>query len=322
MADLLDKILPVAVLISLGALLGRFGGLKRDVVDGLKRLIANVSLPVVLFLAFSRVNLGWSLAGLAAAVFAACALSGVFGFVYARFLSLPRPATGFLFQGYEAGMLGYALFVAFFGESRRPDFAAADLGQVLFVFTVLLTQLRSADPDVVSSGGKLAKPDNSRIRKLLIGLRSPALIAIILGLIASSVDKPTIIFPWEEDGILRSSLDLIAGLTMPMVCLVVGFDLKDGIHGASALAAILGRLAVSAGLGAIVAFIVAPSLSYPKTMAPAILTLFLMPPPFVISVYRKHSSDAAYIGSALSLHTVISLVAAALIAFIYGSTAV
>ncbi|MEI8095776.1 MAG: AEC family transporter [Spirochaetales bacterium] len=296
MFALLPDLLPILVLIALGALLGRRGFLQAPAVEGFKKLIASVTLPVLLFTAFSRMTLQSSLYAEAALVFAACGALGLAGVGLSRVLKLPRPATGLLFQGFEAGMLGYALFTTFFGVANIPAFASADLGQVLFVFTVLMAQLLAGE-----------KGTKMRLAEVVGNtLRSPVIWSIGLGLLSSALFPQASGLAWGKGGLLDPTLALVGGATTPLVGLVVGFGLKDGIPALrSCLLVVALRLALTAALGAVLAYVVLPALGllYSK----ALMILFLLPPPFVIPVFRTKAEDGPYIASTLSLHTLASL---------------
>jgi len=55
-------------------------------------------------------------------------------------------------------------------------------------------------------------------------------------------------------------------------------------------------------------------LGFPKLQSIAVLFLFVLPPPFVIPVFRTSKNDASYISSVLSLHTLVSIVATVVLA--------
>lgn len=119
------------------------------------------------------------------------------------------------------------------------------------------------------------------------------------------------------------SLSAIGSLTTPLVCLVVGFNLRHGIEGGGSgfmkvLAAVLLRLAAAGALGLVVAFVVVPALGLPRINSLAVMVLFILPPPFVIAVFRKRPEDASYVSSVLSLHTAASLVAVLAVALLLG----
>jgi predicted permease len=279
--------------------------------EGVKKLIASVTLPAVLFGAFARVRVDYSLFALALVIFASCAVLGLIGSLFARVARMPRPSTTFLFQGFEAGMLGYALFASLFGTAELSAFATADLGQVVFVFTALMAQLLAAEGRV---GPKLV------LRRLA---SSPAMIAIAAGLAASILLPGARGAPWGEGGFLAPLIATIASLTTPLVCLVVGYGLKDFRPAGAGKAgtAVVGRLAAAVALGSAVAFLIVPALGYGRIQSVAVLALFVLPPPFIIPVFRTETGDAAYVSAVLSIHTLASLAAAVFLATAFAGVA-
>ena len=306
MITLAADFLPLFFLIALGAVLGKTGFFSVEMVEGLKRIVASIALPAVLFGAFSRVDVDGKLGLLALGIFLACAVMGLIGQLVSRVTHLPDPATRFLFQGFEAGMLGYGLFIALFGRESVSFFATADLGQVVFVFTALMTQLRRSE-----SGGPI-RP-TILLRNMML---SPVIIAIVAGLLASVAFPGAVGSPWAEHAFLTPALSTVASLTTPLVCLVVGFGLKDfRLQGAGqALTLVLLRLLTAIIVGSLLAFVMVSALGFPKMQSIAVLFLFILPPPFVIPVFRTAKSDAAYISGVLSLHTLVSIIATVLLA--------
>ena len=157
----------IAILLTAGLVLARKGMLGGRTVDGLKALITRVTLPLLLFRAFLQLEPEASNLTLAAAVFAACAVMGGIGVLLGRAVHLPRPETRLLFQGFEAGMLGYAFFIALHGSEHLPAFAALDMGQVVYVFTVLIVQMSILEQHNARAGagevpGTTAAPPRGR----------------------------------------------------------------------------------------------------------------------------------------------------------------
>jgi len=320
MPAIIPDLLPVFVLIVLGAALGRSGFMSQGFADGAKAMVANVSLPVLLFMAFARLSLQPSLFILAVVVFASCGVLGLVSLPISALARLPRPATPLLFQGFEAGMLGYALFASLYGSTAGTAaisaFATADLGQVLYVFTILMAQLLAGE---AGSGRKVSPLVLAR------GLASsPVIIAIAAGLLSAAIVPGATGLPWVKGGLLDPSLGAIGSLTTPLVCLVVGFNLRHGVEGGGSgfmkvLTAVILRLAAAGALGLVVAFVVVPALGLERINSLAVMVLFILPPPFVIAVFRKRPEDASYVSSVLSLHTVASLVAVLAVALLLGA---
>lgn len=320
MPAIVPDLLPVFVLIVLGAALGRSGFMSQAFADGAKRMVASVSLPALLFMAFARLSLQPSLFILAAVIFASCGILGLAALPISKLARLPRPATPMLFQGFEAGMLGYALFASLYGAQRIGAFATADLGQVVYVFTVLMAQLLAGETAGTSESGGPGQKVSPLV--LARGLASsPVIIAIVAGLLSAAFVPIATGLPWAKGGLLNPSLSAIGSLTTPLVCLVVGFNLRHGVEGGGSgfmkvLTAVILRLAAAGGLGLVVAFVVVPALGLERINSLAVMVLFILPPPFVIAVFRKRPEDASYVSSVLSLHTVASLIAVLAVALL------
>ncbi|HVO18922.1 MAG TPA: AEC family transporter [Anaeromyxobacter sp.] len=308
--DALGKVLPVLLVIALGAGLRRAGLLGERAAGELKRLAVNVTLPALLFLAFARLQVDPRTVRLAAVMFLLCLAGLGVG-------SLLRPAVApgartfpVLFTGFEAGMMGYALYASLYGQENLHRFAAVDLGHVLFVFAVLIPVLRRATRGRTSPG------------EAILGVaRSPVVLAIALGLLAG----------WS--GLLRAlqgrallsglpdAAALVGGMTTPLVALLVGCDLRLRARG-------LGRPALAIGLrllfwipvGLLVGeLMVRRWLGLDRGVAAAVLLMVVLPPPFVIPIFlpEEERAELDLTVSSLALATLATLVAVTGVAIAY-----
>ncbi|MDO8107024.1 hypothetical protein Q6348_07405 [Isoptericola sp. b441] len=288
----------IALLVAVGVVMARRGLLGDRAVDGLKALITRLTLPLLLFRAFLQLAPDGRNAVLALAVFAACAVMGVIGAGLSRALRLPRPETRLLFQGFEAGMLGYALFVALHGDERLAAFAALDMGQVVFVFTALLVQM-SVLEQRQASGSAISFPWRDIAR-------SAVLWAIAAGLTLSLAAPGPAATLSGPDGFAAPVFDTIGGLTTPLVCLVIGASLAGGVPRDPAIVTVVAaRTLVGLGLGLVFGLLVVPALGFDAWHTKAAVMLFVLPAPFVIPVY--HRRQAAFVGSVLTLSTAVSI---------------
>lgn len=320
MGSVAYDLIPVFFLIILGAILGKRGFFSFEMIEGLKKVITFIALPAVLFNAFSHLRVEGKLAGLALSVFAACGLMGALGYLFSRLFRLPRPSTVFLFQGFEAGMLGYGLFIALYGQNRVNFFATADLGQVVFVFIVLMAQLKRSEAGGSIAGGSGSKGRFWPAELLKNMMLSPVIMSIGLGLLASVFFPGALRTPWSEGGALVPLLRLLSSLTTPLICLVVGFGLRDlQIRGTGrAFAVVVLRLGTALVVGLLVALGISRALGFPPLQSVAVMVLFILPPPFIIPVFRSAEHDRAFISAVLSLHTVVSVIAVTVLAAITG----
>lgn len=319
MAQAAGSLLAILVLGLAGLLLARRGLLPPTAVDGLKLLITRLTLPVLLFGAFVRLEPDGRNAALAAVVFGLCAVMGALGAGLSRLGrlplvgALPRPETRLLFQGFEAGMLGYALFVALHSSEHLPAFAALDMGQVVYVFTALMVQMSmlGRTPGEASDG---AGGGVGRARFPWRDLAtSTVLWAIGVGLVIAVAAPGVAEWVTATDGVVAPFLATVGGLTTPLVCLVIGASLADGVPRDRAIVTIVAlRTLVGLGLGLVVALVLVPALGFSDWYARAAVVLFVLPAPFVIPVYYRR--NAAFVGGVLTLSTAVSIAVIAVLA--------
>lgn len=306
MLDAAGSLAAIAVLVVAGVVMARRGWLGEAAVQGLKVLITNVTLPLLLFRAFLQLEPDARNAVLALAVFAAVAVMGGIGALLTRALRLPTPETRLLFQGFEAGMLGYALFVALHGAERLPAFAALDLGQVVYVFTALLVQMSVLEQHRVRASITFPWRDVAS-SKVLWAIFGGLAISLVAPGFAAALAGP--------EGFAAAVFDTVGGLTTPLVCLVIGASLAAGIPRDGAIVKVVAlRTVVGLALGLVYAFLVVPALGFDEWYARAAIVLFLLPAPFVIPVY--HRGNPAFVSSVLTLSTLVSIVLISVLAVV------
>lgn len=333
MLEAAGSLVAIAVLVVAGAVLARRGWLGSHAVDGLKALIANLTLPVLLFRAFLQLEPDGRNVVLALAVFASCAVMGGIGAMLTRALRLPAPETRLLFQGFEAGMLGYAFFVALHGADRLPAFAALDLGQVVYVFTALLVQMSILEQVRVRELAAASLGDAGAAGSAAGGVtgaghassaitfpwrdvaNSKVLWAIFGGLAISLVAPGFAASLAGPSGFAAAIFDTVGGLTTPLVCLVIGASLAAGVPRDPAIVQVVAlRTAVGLALGLVFGLLVVPALGFSEWYSRAAIMLFVLPAPFVIPVY--HRRNPAFVSSVLTLSTLVSIVLIAVLAFV------
>lgn len=304
------KVLPVILLFGLGALLRKTRFLAESTIGDLKKLIVNVTLPAVLFLAFAGVNLEPRHLVIVGLVFAGCALALLVGRLIGQWVGLPSPYFPALLTGFEAGMMGYAIFGAVYGAANIFNFAVVDLGQVTFVFFVLVPFVQRLAAGATSFGATLRG-----------FVKTPVILAIFLGILFNRLGLAPILRGWPPTDAVFRTLELLGAVTTPLIALVIGYEvrLQRGALLKPARAIAL-RLAfwVPAGL-LLNALVVRPLFGADVMLQAAVLTMFVLPPPFVIPLFMRESdsTDRVFVVNALSLATLVTLVAFTVITVIY-----
>lgn len=289
---ILQTALPVLAALALGVLCRKLNFLTRDGVDTLKKVVVNLTLPAVVFTAFATAEYSLQTIAIPVLVFLLCCAGLVLGKVLARLLRLPGRVTPYLAGGFEAGMLGYALFALLFPQESSARFAILDLGQTLFVFTLYKALL---------SGGKETKSLWKDI------VNTPILWGTFAGLLVGA----TGLFGWMvrngSAAVVTSLTDFLSAPTGMMILLAVGYDLDFGqIRWRETAQFVVLRLAAMAILFAVL-LLVNRTLLHGIIFEGAALLLFILPPPYVLPIFADEPSQRAQISSALSALTVVTL---------------
>lgn len=305
-----SKVIPIILLFALGALLRRRNFLQAGTVQDLKKLIVNITLPAVLFLAFSSVNLESRHLVVVAGVFVLCLLVMLLGRVLGPAAGVRSAYTPALMSGFEAGMMGYAIFGAVYGSANIFRFAVVDLGQVLFVFFVLVPFVRRLAIGAVPFRQTLSD-----------FFKTPVILSILLGVLANRSGLMAPAQAWPLSAAVLRTLELLAALTTPLIGLIIGYEVSlQRRNLAWPLRTIGLRLLIWMPLGLLLNALVLTRL-FPgdRVIQAALMTLFLLPPPFVIPLYMGKAApkDRAYVVNTLSLATLVTLVAFTLISVFY-----
>lgn len=299
---IIAKVLPVILLILVGHLLRRFGVVKAAVIDGLKKIVVNLALPALLFLAFAEMDFEPRYLLIIAAVFATCLIMLVAATLLRRPLGIRNPYWPTLFSGFEMGMMGYSIFVAVYGAANMYKIAIMDLGQVTFVFFVLVSVLKRINGETAS------------VRQLAASfLRSPVILSILLGILAGFANVVGWLRGNPAGDAMIETLTLLGGLTMPLICLVIGFELRVELKNLTRpLLTAFARILILIALAFVINTVLIDGLlNLDRTYQIALYTMFILPPPFVIPIFMngKKEADKQQVLNTISIHIILSLIA-------------
>ncbi len=293
------SILPILLLFVLGFILQKSKSFSEPTIVGIKRIVSDLALPALMFQAFSTLEIESSYLILVMTIFMVCLLMVLIGKALAKPLGMNASYFPLMMGGFEMGMLGYALFISVYGVEHIGKLALVDLGQVLFVFFVLMALL-------------IKERDGVHNTKVLIRqfITSPVIIAIFLGIIVSLFAKgiePNALFT-----ALGEFITLLAGLTVPLIAISIGYGIhikKEGL--AQAFKTILVRKFFLIILALLINyFLVDKLLGMAAIYRYAVLLMFLTPPPFIITIFmRKGDKESAdYVDNTLSMDTLVSII--------------
>ncbi|MDX1357252.1 MAG: hypothetical protein R3232_00325 [Clostridia bacterium] len=307
--EVLLKILPLLAVVILGYILYRIGFLKESILEGFKKIVVNVTLPAGLVVAFASIDFQVKYVIVFISVFIACTLMLMIGKALARLFKIKSPYFPYLLTGFEAGMIGYALYGGIYGLDRLSEFGIIDVGQVLFVFLVTVP--------MIAGMGK--KDEHGFLKKsLTTAVKSPVIWSIVIGLILSISGIGTFA-DTKVYSAVKDIFDFISRPTPVLICLVIGSGLKFSFirMKMESMTALL-KIVLSVVFAIAIVFAVMNPLGLQIGIKTALFSMFVLPGPFIIPVFMDSSNrnEVEYVSNTLSIGTLLALVGFIIVSFI------
>ena len=302
-AAVLETALPVFLALGLGMLCRKKGILTRDGVETLKKIVMNLTLPFVLVEAFATAEYTMAALLIPLLMFGVCCLALGLGYLAVRIFHIRGRLVKFLFTGFEAGILGYALFALLFPDHSVSEFALPDIGHTLFVFT-LFKILVSGKTDIKAIGRDMAT--------------TPILWAVVVGVLIGATGLYGALERCGFAGVLTASTSFLAAPTGMIILLTVGYDLIireiPWKKTAGVIAIRLGVVTVCyAVVVALNRFLLGGIVS-----ESAMLLMMILPPPYAIPVFGDEPEERVQIASALSALTLVTIILFAICSVVIG----
>ncbi len=296
-AQLINSVLSVLALISLGLLLRGVGLLKEDNGALLNKIIINVTMPALIVMAVlrSHPSLGYLLIPLVGLVAAAVCAGAAWG--TGKALKMAPVLLGALFLASSignTGYLGYPLSQQLYGQTGLVKaFFYDTLGSMIFLMTAgLFFAQRYGD-------------HGTKVNALKEIVTFPPLVsmavafALKVGLGAAGVALPVFIV---------RSLDYLAGATVPLIMISIGLQLHLG-HVARYKMPILLTCVLKLGLAPLIALAVGKLMALPPSTLGVTVLQASMPPAMFTSVMGlRYKLDNEFLPSAIVVATALSLV--------------
>ena len=297
--DIYATILPVITMLLLGLFAKKAKLITKEGVAGLKGFVVNFTMPAVLFSALCTVKFNLSVLAVVVLMFAICVAAFFVGKLISKLFAAHQALIPFMTTGFEAGMMGYALFSTLYGAQNVGYFAVVDIGQMVFVFTLYLGLLN-------------AKEGLSRSHTLKNMFKTPAFLAILAGLFFNLSGLAGLVLGTGAGSVAMGVINYIAAPTGCVILFAVGYELaftRSAMRSAVLVSA--ARLVIMAGLCAVFILlsnlIFAGDAAYREFIPKAALLMFSLPAPFVLPIYAKDEDDVCFSATYLSLYTLISI---------------
>ena len=293
--SIIEMVLPVILMFLLGWLCKQKNIFQPSGLTGIKALVSNVLLPVVLFNAFFTAEYSSSIVVTFLTVYFSCALGLLAGFFLRKLVKPHDQFFPFLVTNFEGGMLGYALFGLLYAGQTRI-FAMVDIGQTLGAYTFFMVALKSV-------GGGKSKP-----RDLLMALYNPSFIGTVLGVILGVTGISKFLLSSPVGSLISSSISFISAPVSGLILIIVGYELSFRRElFIPVFKTILLRLAVMLVLLILGRIIIFTFIPFNKPQFVALLLAYSLPAPFIIPLYTNVGKEGEYISTVLSIETVFSI---------------
>ena len=296
--QILSMVLPVLTMILLGRLCAVRGILNDERHAGLKAIIGDILLPVVLFNAFFAAQYDGKLLLVFALVFSSCLVALLAGYALKKFVRPYDRYMPLLMTSFEGGMLGYALYALVAGQSQTATYAMVDIGQTMFAYTVFLAALKSAE------GGRMSP-------KAMVSnmVHNKACIGMTLGIVLGALGVHKMIAPTAVGTVLTELISFITAPTSALILLVVGYQLNFSKKLMKPVAITLAlRTVVMLAVFGLVSLILFAIIPYDKLLMLALMLQYTLPAPFIIPLFADLKEDGEYVSTSLSMGTLLSVV--------------
>ena len=299
MVQIFTILLPIAVMIGVGAWCRGSGFLTDAGIENIKKLVTKIVLPVAIFHALSTADYSAKTAVVVALVFAVELLTFGVGFLLRRFLP---EAYGkyipFMVCLYEGGMIAYPLYANLCGSENLSKMAMLDIPGLLFGFSVYMGLLEEMETGTKPSAKNLLRD----------ALRNPAFLASAAGVLFGlcGITKALIESPLG-DAYLSAQQLLTAPMTA-MILLVVGYSLKPDITDwKPCLQTVLLRLLVQAGAIALTVFGLKRLVPGDDLLILAVVIYMSAPATFSMQSFLRSRQASAYTAAVSSIYVFLSI---------------
>ena len=295
--EILSKVLPVLVMIALGRLCETKQIINDEQHAGLKAIVGDILLPVVLFQAFFTADYGKRMLLVFVLVFVGYGAALAAGYALRRFVKPYGRFMPLLMTSAEGGMLGYALYALLCGADQTKTYAMVDIGQTVFAYTVFLTALKAA-------GGEKMTP-NFIVKNIVT---NKACIGMLSGIVLGALGVYRAIDGTAVGEIVSSLLSFITAPTSALILIIMDYQLHVSRQLLRPVLTTMGlRLGVLAVVCAAVSGILFAVIPFDKGLLLALMLQYSLPAPFIIPLFADMGDDAEYVSTTLSLGTVLAV---------------
>lgn len=301
--ELLAKVLPILILFGLGFIINKSKYLSKQTIDGFKKIVIDIALPSVLFIAFINLDFRTEHIGLTLSIFLLCIIMMIVGFLLKRIPGLNNPILPFVISGFTFGLLGIPLYSTVFGEKNLGSMAIMGIGHEFFIWFIYVAVMKF-----------VINKERINLDTVKSFLTSPLIIAIVAGLGINIlgfrhffVDIPIL------EGIYLT-IESMSKVATPLILIVVGYGLSfDKRYMKDTIIFVALRFILTLGIGyAIKLLLIDRIITFDVYMNHAFFTLLILPPPYsssvLLSKYGGKDEDVSLANNITVTYTCLCIV--------------
>ncbi len=305
------KIIPIFLFIVLGKIFEHKKLVSDITIHQMKLGIIKIALPMILFITFKNMELKSDYFLLSGITFLMMGLFFLFGKIVNR-VTLKSIVLPFFVTGYAFGLLGIPLFEGVYGIEQLGELSILGIGNEFFIWFVYITLIKQELNNQPFDFGTLVS-----------FIKSPMIIAIILGLVFNVLQVDGLIGGSVLYSGILATIDSVSAMTTPIILIVIGAGIKlDVNHVRKAVYFVVLRILVTLGLGLSIKFLIIDSIYETSHIFNlAYFTYLILPPPFTLAIFvSEYSSEenAIVVNNGIVISTVLSIVAFVAMVLITG----
>lgn len=301
MTDIFAKVIPILLLISLGQYLRHKEILHQSSIDEIKKIVINIALSAVLFLAFISMELKGEYFLVFIIMFLLMHVFYFVGGLLNKIDAISHPLLPFMTSGFTFGLLGIPLFTTVFGIENIGKLSILGVGHEFYVWLLFYPSM--------AMKFKNQKFSLKTVREILL---SPLMISIVLGMTFNITGLGL----WIQENPIANgfytTIQYLANLATPLILIIVGFGLRfNKKYMKQSIKFVVIRMTSILIVGYICKYlIINPVITSDSMFDYAYFTFLILPPPLSLPIFvgaystKEHEELA---NNTVVLNTVVSI---------------
>ncbi|KGM95409.1 malate permease [Clostridium botulinum] len=302
MSDIVSHVIPIILLIALGYFIKCKQILNESMLEGMKKIVLNISLPAILFITFINMDIEKEHFLIMVLTLALLCVFYFVGEIINKIKFLEHPLNPFIATGFCFGLLGIPLFGTVFGTENLGKISIFGVGHEIFIWFVYYNLVK-----IKLTHEKLS------FKVILDFFTSPLLLSIILGVVFNLLGVGAY---FKVNPLLKgvfTTIQYIANLGTPLILMIIGYDLRfNKKYMKQSVIFVIIRMSIILSIGYVFKFLILDKIITLDVMFNyAYFTFLILPIPFSLPIFVSEygtNEDKELINNAVVLSTVICII--------------